>query len=177
MTTLSPADTGLKWRWWQALIKNPPTSPLWDAHTCAVALVLHGFADADGASIRPTLATVAKIVGCQADTVSGRRKRLVDLGMIEQVSPARTGRATVYALCEPERWRLDAEAKLSDAALMVAIGALSSAVGVREFWSAHCEVWDTNPEMLAALKARSALLAAQTPPVAEGGYSPRGKGG
>jgi hypothetical protein len=107
--TTSPTDTGLKWRWWQALIKNPPTSPLWDAHTCAVALVLHGFADADGTSIRPTLATVAKIVGCQAGTVSSRRRRLIDLGMIEQVTPARTGRATVYRLCEPERWRLDAE--------------------------------------------------------------------
>ena len=158
--TNSPTEPGLKWRWWQALIKNPPTSPLWDAHTCAVALVLHGFADADGTSIRPTLATVAKIVGCQADTVSDRRKRLVAFGMIEQITPARTGRATIYKLCEPERWRLDAEANLSDAALKIAIGALSSAVEVREFWSAHRETLDTNPELLAALKARSALLAA-----------------
>jgi len=175
--TPPPANTGLKWRWWQALIKNPPTSSLWDAHTCAVALVLHGYADADGTSIRPTLATVAKLARCHSDTVSDRRKRLIALGMFEQITAPRNGRATVYALCEPERWRLDAEPRLSDAVLMVAIGALSSAVGVSQFWSAHREAWDTNPELLAALKARSALLAAGTPPVGEGGYSPRGRGG
>ena len=172
MTT--PHTDELSFRWWQALIKNPPTSSLWDTHTAVVALVLHGYADWDGTSIYPTLAQVAELARCHSATVRDRRKRLIALGMIEIVSAPRNGRATVYALCEPERWRLDAEAKLSDAALRVAIGALASKVEVAEFWTAHREVWDTNPELLAALKARSALLATQTPPVGEEGTPPVG---
>jgi len=173
----SHADTGLKFRWENALTKNPPTSPLWDTHTAAVAFVLRSYADADGTSIYPTLAQVAKVAICSADTVSDRRKRLVALGMIEILSAPSNGRATVYALCEPDRWRSDVEAELSDAAVMVAIGALSSAVEVSQFWSAHRETWDTNPEMLAALKARSALLAAQATPPVGAGHPPRGTGG
>jgi len=75
------------------------------------------------------------------------------------VSAPYNGHATVYKLCEPERWRLDAEAKPSDAALRVAIDSLAGKVEVAEFWTAHREAWDTNPALLAALKARSALLA------------------
>ena len=177
----SPAEVSLKLRWENYLTKHPPTSPLWDTTTYAVASVLRSFADPDGTHIYPTLAQVARVAVCSADTVSNRRKRLVDLGMIEVVSAPRNGRATVYALCEPERWRPGVEAKpkrpkpvpnpepepaapvgepVPDMALKVDIGALSSAVDVAAFWSAHREVWDTNPELLAALKARSAELAA-----------------
>jgi hypothetical protein len=166
----SRTDTKLSFRWWQELAKNPPDSPLWDAHTSAVALTLRGFADPDGTNIRPTLARVARIAGCTPDTVSDRRKRLVTLGMIEEVTSARTGRATVYRLCEPERWRKNVETTsepepqpsgpggMSDVDLLAAIDALASKPEMANFYAAHRERLHANPELLEALKVRTAQL-------------------
>ena len=189
MTTRSSADVSLKLRWENALTRDPPTSPLYDTYTSAVGYTLKSFADADGTSIYPTLAQVARAAVCSPDTVSDRRKRLVDLGMIEIVSAARNGRATVYRLCEPNRWRSDVEAKpkptpgpkpapepeprpasgpnarvaesAADAALLVAIGALTKQVDVDPFYKAHSAAFDGNPVLLAALGARHTELLGQ----------------
>jgi hypothetical protein len=57
MTTNSPTDTGLKFRWSQALQANPPTLPIWKESggiMCAVAAILWFHASADGSNIFPS---------------------------------------------------------------------------------------------------------------------------
>jgi pyocin large subunit-like protein len=100
---------GLKFRWWQALESKPPTDPVWigsRGSMCAVAMVLSAYANPDGSGIFPSASTVAGIAGLNRGTVEKHRKRLVEMGLIEQVMRStRKGAASRFRLCEPLEWR------------------------------------------------------------------------
>jgi hypothetical protein len=107
--TNSPTDTGLKFRWWQALQANPPTWPIWRKSKglmFAVAMALQGHAHADGTSIFPSAEGVGTLIGAHRNSVDKYRKALVELGMIELISQGKgTGDSSRYRLCEPSQWR------------------------------------------------------------------------
>lgn len=113
MTTPS-TESPLKFRWWQELIKNPPTLPIWtESHGLMglVALALNGYANPDGSNIFPSAETVGKVFGIHRKTVGKYRKALVDLGMIALVRKGGgKGDSSRYRLCETRLWRHTVEA-------------------------------------------------------------------
>ena len=104
-------ETGLKFRWWQALRDNPPRWPIWKESKgvmFAVAMALHGHADRDGSSIFPASSTVAAIAGLTRNTVDKYRAALIDLNMMAEVR-RRKGEGVKSSielrLVEPSEWR------------------------------------------------------------------------
>jgi len=176
--TNSPTDTGLKFRWWQALQANPPTWPIWRKSKglmFAVAMALQGHAHADGTSIFPSAEEVGTLIGAHRNSVDKYRKALVELRMIELVSQGKgTGDASRYRLCEPSQWR-DRDAEF-DAAMaapkpapgavtvaevgdpLVAVEALATQTAVYEFAETHELALRDNPALAVALRARSVHL-------------------
>lgn len=92
---------GLAFRWLKALDNPPTTDPL----TCLTAATMYRFASPNGSNVYPTLAQMSRRTGLSERTLSGRRKRLVGLGMVALVTPARTNHAPVYRLVDPQLWQ------------------------------------------------------------------------
>lgn len=95
----------LKWRWWDAL-DTLADRPGFTPSTYAVAMRMLKHADADGHKIRPGHAAVAAALGVKERAVRRQVRWLVDeVGALRMVTHGASGRASLYALVEPDQWK------------------------------------------------------------------------
>lgn len=93
-----------KWDWEKALItrsRSEGIKPTWQH----VALLLSVYADGDGTSIRPSIATLVDVSGRSKATVQESLKNLRDRGWVQQVSRGSglTGQTSEYRLTIPPK--------------------------------------------------------------------------